>query len=85
MEPIVEPIAIHILVVAVAVIAALVTVEIKDILRALMGFIIFSISLSVAFYMLGTPYVSVFQLAIYAGAVAVLFITALHTMRRMRL
>ncbi|MBS7610646.1 NADH-quinone oxidoreductase subunit J [Candidatus Bathyarchaeota archaeon] len=85
MEPIVEPITIHTLVIAVAVIAALVAVEVKDILRALIGFVILSISLSIVFYMLGAPYVSVFQLAIYAGAVVVLFVTALHTMRRMKL
>ncbi|MEM2849086.1 MAG: NADH-quinone oxidoreductase subunit J [Candidatus Bathyarchaeia archaeon] len=85
MEPMVEPIIVHMLVILVAVIAALVAVEAKDILRALIGFVVLSVSLSTAFYMLGAPYVSVFQLAIYAGAIVVLFITALHTMRRMKL
>lgn len=85
MEPMVEPITVHMLVILVAVIAALVAVEAKDILRALIGFVVLSVSLSTAFYMLGAPYVSVFQLAIYAGAIVVLFITALHTMRRMKL
>ncbi|MEM1569682.1 MAG: NADH-quinone oxidoreductase subunit J [Candidatus Bathyarchaeia archaeon] len=85
MEPLVEPVAVHVLVVVVAVIVALIAVEAKDILRALIGFVLLSLSLSIAFYMLGAPYVSVFQLAIYAGAIVVLFITALHTMRRMKL
>lgn len=85
MEPMVEPIIVHMLVILIAVIAALVAVEAKDILRALIGFVVLSVSLSAAFYMLGAPYVSVFQLAIYAGAIVVLFITALHTMRRMKL
>jgi len=80
-----ELILVHILVVLVSIVAALIAVEVKDILRALIGFVILSISLSIAFYLLGAPYVSVFQLAIYAGAVVVLFLTALHTMRRVRL
>ena len=82
MEPIVEPMVVHILVVAAVLIAALIATEAKDILRALIGFILMSVFLSIAFYILGAPYVSVFQLAIYAGAIAVLFVTALHTMRR---
>jgi NADH-quinone oxidoreductase subunit J len=76
---------IHVLVVLVSIVAALIAVEVKDILRALIGFVILSISLSIAFYLLGAPYVSVFQLAIYAGAVVVLFLTALHTMKRVGL
>jgi NADH-quinone oxidoreductase subunit J len=76
---------IHVLVVLFSIVAALIAVEVKDILRALIGFVILSISLSIAFYLLGAPYVSVFQLAIYAGAVVVLFLTALHTMKRVRL
>ncbi len=80
-----ELILVHILVVLVSIVAALIAVEVEDILRALIGFVILSISLSIAFYLLGAPYVSVFQLAIYAGAVVVLFLTALHTMRRVRL
>jgi len=80
-----EFVIIHVLVVLVSIIAALIAVEVKDILRALIGFVILSISLSIVFYLLGTPYVSVFQLAIYAGAVVVLFVTALHTMRRVKL
>ncbi len=80
-----EFVIIHVLVVLVSIIAALIAVEVKDILRALIGFVILSISLSIVFYLLGAPYVSVFQLAIYAGAVVVLFVTALHTMRRVKL
>lgn len=84
MEPIAEPMMIHILIVTSIIIAALLAAEAKDILRALIGFILMSVFLSIAFYMLGAPYVSVFQLAIYAGAIAVLFVASLHTMRRMK-
>jgi NADH-quinone oxidoreductase subunit J len=80
-----ELVVVHVLVVLVSIVAALIAVEVKDILRALIGFVILSISLSIVFYLLGAPYVSVFQLAIYAGAVVVLFVTALHTMRRVKL
>lgn len=82
MEPIIEPILVHMLIIVSTLITALIAAEAKDILRALIGFILMSVFLSIAFYMLGAPYVSVFQLAIYAGAIAVLFVTALHTMRR---
>jgi NADH-quinone oxidoreductase subunit J len=80
-----ELVVVHVLVVLVSIVAALIAVEVKDILRALIGFVVLSISLSIVFYLLGAPYVSVFQLAIYAGAVVVLFVTALHTMRRVKL
>ncbi|MEM3437146.1 MAG: NADH-quinone oxidoreductase subunit J [Nitrososphaerales archaeon] len=58
---------------------AFLVVEVKDLLRALALFIMMSSVLSVIFYILGAPYIAVFQLAIYAGAIAVLFLATLHT------
>lgn len=72
-------------VIVLTIVSAILAVESKDLLRALISFIFMSVFLSMLFYMLGTPYVSVFQLAIYAGAIAVLFLATLHTMRRMKL
>lgn len=61
------------------IILAFLVIEVKDLLRALALFIIMSSLLSVIFYILGAPYIAVFQLAIYAGAIAVLFLATLHT------
>ncbi|MEM3382880.1 MAG: NADH-quinone oxidoreductase subunit J [Nitrososphaerales archaeon] len=61
------------------IILAFLVVEVKDLLRALALFIMMSSVLSVIFYILGAPYIAVFQLAIYAGAIAVLFLATLHT------
>ncbi|MEM2872824.1 MAG: NADH-quinone oxidoreductase subunit J [Halobacteria archaeon] len=58
---------------------AFLVIEVKNLLRALALFIIMSSVLSVIFYILGAPFIAVFQLAIYSGAIAVLFLATLHT------
>ncbi|MCP8309330.1 MAG: NADH-quinone oxidoreductase subunit J [archaeon] len=72
---------IHIVFLALLIALAFLVIEVKDLLRALALFIIMSSILSVIFYFLNAPYIAVFQLAIYAGAIAVLFLATLHTMR----
>ncbi|MCS7363815.1 MAG: NADH-quinone oxidoreductase subunit J [archaeon GB-1867-035] len=59
-----------ILIVAFAVLA----IEIKNITHAILSLCAFSIIIAIAFILLNAPYVAVFQLAIYAGAVTVLFL-----------
>ncbi|MCD6469781.1 NADH-quinone oxidoreductase subunit J [Candidatus Bathyarchaeota archaeon] len=53
---------------------ALLTVELKDILYAILSFCGMCILLGVIFWVLNAPYVAVFQLLIYAGATVALFI-----------
>jgi len=55
---------------------ALVTVEIKNILYSILSFCGMCIVIGVIYWLLNAPYVAVFQLLIYAGAIVVLFIAA---------
>lgn len=64
---------------------ALLSIELKDLTKAILSFSIFSIFLAIIFYILRAPYVAVFQLAIYAGAVTILFLAAIHTIKRRKI
>jgi NADH:ubiquinone oxidoreductase subunit 6 (subunit J) len=55
---------------------ALFTIEAKNILHAIIGFCGMSITIGGIFWLLNAPYVSVFQILIYAGAVVAIFIAA---------
>ena len=55
---------------------ALLTVELKDILYAILSFCGMCILIGITFWILNAPYVAVFQLLVYAGAVVALFIAA---------
>ncbi len=71
----------YILIVATIVAAAAAT-QVRDITRAIVAFTIMNIMVAAMFYVLGAPYIAAFQLLVYAGAVTVLFLAAIHTMRR---
>ena len=65
------------------VLLALLTVELKDMLHAVLCMCGMCISIGALFWLLSAPYVAVFQLLVYAGAVIVLFIaTVMLTTRR---
>jgi NADH-quinone oxidoreductase subunit J len=64
------------------VVLALLTVELKDLLHAAVCLCGMCITVGALFWMLNAPYVSVFQLLIYAGAVIVLFIAAVMLTKR---
>ncbi len=65
------------------VLLALLTVELKDMLHAVICLSGMCITIGAVFWLLNAPYVSVFQLLVYAGAVIVLFIvTVMLTARR---
>lgn len=63
-----------------AFVIALFAVESKDIIRALLYFLLFNVIVGIIMYVLGAPYVGLFQILVYAGGVTVLFLAALHTM-----
>jgi len=68
------------------VLLALLTVELKDMLHAVMCLCGMSITIAALFWLLNAPYVSVFQLLIYGGAVIVLFVaTIMLTARKEKL
>ena len=58
------------------VLLALLTVEVKDILYAILSFCGMCILIGIIFWTLNAPYVAIFQLLVYAGAIVALFIAA---------
>ncbi|RLI39699.1 hypothetical protein DRO64_10190 [Candidatus Bathyarchaeota archaeon] len=52
-----------------ALILAVLTVELKDILYSILSFCGMCIVLGVIFWILNAPYVAVFQMLVYAGAI----------------
>ncbi len=65
---------------------AILTVELKDILYAILSFCGMCITVGALFWILNAPYVAVFQLLVYAGAIVALFIAAVMlTTRKERL
>lgn len=56
---------------------ALLTVELKKILYAVISFSGMCITIGALFWILNAPYVAVFQLLIYAGAVVTIFLAAI--------
>jgi len=56
---------------------ALVAIELKDILYAILSFCGFCIAVGAIFWILNAPYVAVFQLLVYAGAIVALFLAAI--------
>lgn len=55
---------------------ALFAIESKNILHAVIGFCGMCITIGGIFWLLNAPYVSVFQILIYAGAVVAIFLAA---------
>jgi len=68
----------HYLFSALAIIFALITVELKDLLKSILAFTIMNVFVSIVFYLMGAPYVAVFQLSVYAGGITVLLLAFLH-------
>jgi len=61
---------------------AILTVELRDLLHTVVSLAAMAVSLGAIFWLLNAPYVAVFQILIYAGAVIVLFIAAVMLTRR---
>ena len=66
-----------IILVIITIALAILAVEIKDILRAVYCLCGFFISIGVFFWMFNAPYLAVFQLLIYSGAIIALFIAVI--------
>jgi NADH-quinone oxidoreductase subunit J len=61
----------------VAVILAISAVELKSVLHAVISFCGMCIAIGAIFWLLSAPYVAVFQVLIYAGAVVTIFLAAI--------
>ncbi len=64
------------------VVLALLTVELKDLLHAAISLCGTCITIGALFWLLNAPYISLFQLLVYAGAVIVLFVSAVMLTKR---
>ncbi|MEM2914707.1 MAG: NADH-quinone oxidoreductase subunit J [Candidatus Bathyarchaeia archaeon] len=63
-------------IVCIIIIFAVLTILARDIIYAILFFCLLSVSIGGLYFLLNAPYVAVFQMLIYAGAVVVLFIVA---------
>lgn len=72
----------NLVVIFLLIITSILAVESKDIIVSIGQFVIMSIFLAITFYNLGAPYIAVFQLLIYAGAVSILLLATIHTIKR---
>jgi NADH:ubiquinone oxidoreductase subunit 6 (subunit J) len=67
------------------IIFAILTIEMRDLLYSIFFFALMAISIAAFYWFLNAPYVAVFQLLIYAGAVVGLLVSAIMlTSRRVK-
>jgi len=72
----------EIILIVLTLIAAIFAVESKEILRAIVGFLVMSLLVAFIFFVLAAYYAAVFQLLIYAGAIVVLLLISFHVIER---
>ena len=78
--------ALQILLMILALLFAVLTVELENILYAVLSFCGMCVIIGVIFWILNAPYVAVFQLLVYAGAIVSIFLaTVMLTVRKERL
>ena len=70
--------ALHLTLILLTLAFSILAVELKDMLKAILSFTVANVFLSAILYLLGAPYLAVFQLLIYAGAVTILFLATIH-------
>lgn len=67
------------LVLASCVAAAVIAVEAKNLMRAVLALAAMSVMVAVAHYLAGAWLLAVFQLSVYGGAMTALMLSVLHT------
>jgi len=72
----------QIILMVLTVLLALLTVELNNLLHAIVCLCGTCIMIGALFWLLNAPYVSVFQLLVYAGAVVLLFLVAVMLTKR---
>ncbi|MEA2070779.1 MAG: NADH-quinone oxidoreductase subunit J [Asgard group archaeon] len=71
-----------IILLALVVLAAIFAIELKDLIYAAIALGVLSIALAGVFWILNAPWVALFQLMIYGGAVTILLITTVALTER---
>ncbi|MEM2108871.1 MAG: NADH-quinone oxidoreductase subunit J [Candidatus Odinarchaeota archaeon] len=67
----------HFTMIAAMIIFAVIAIEHKNLIYCAVSLAAMSVFLGIIYFILNAPYVAVFQLVIYAGAVTVLFLAAI--------
>ncbi|MGQ9718926.1 MAG: NADH-quinone oxidoreductase subunit J [Nitrososphaerales archaeon] len=62
--------------------AAFLSVSFERTIQAVVSFLFMSVLVALIFIVLGAPYAAVFQILIYAGAVVILILVTLNTIKR---
>ncbi|MCD6381276.1 MAG: NADH-quinone oxidoreductase subunit J [Candidatus Odinarchaeota archaeon] len=75
-----EPL-IHYVLIFLTLMFALVAVEVKKLVYSILSFFMVSVCLGLLFWSLGAPWVALFQLMVYAGAITVLFLATINLTR----
>ncbi len=72
----------EIFIIMLTLVCAFLAAEAREMLHAVASFLVMSILVAVMFFILGASYAAVFQLIVYAGAVVVLLLVAIHAIKR---
>lgn len=67
----------HFTMIAAMIIFGIIAIEHKNLIYSAISLAVMSVFLGIIYFILNAPYVAVFQLVIYAGAVTVLFLAAI--------
>lgn len=73
---------VQLLLLTTVIVMAVLTVEAQELLYAALSLLGMCVALGILYWLLSAPYVAVFQLAIYAGAIIVLFVSVIMLTRR---
>lgn len=68
--------------IAVAVICAIVTVRLREILFSAIALAVLSVVIAVMFFKLNSPYAGAFELSVCAGLITALFVSVISLTRR---
>jgi NADH-quinone oxidoreductase subunit J len=71
-----------IILLAIIIIAAILAVELRDLIYAAIALAVVSVALAGVFWILNAPWVALFQLTVYGGAVTVLLISTVALTER---
>ncbi len=73
---------IEILLCIIAVLLAILSLEAKDLIHGVLILAAFTVVIGVLYFLMGSTYVAVFQISVYAAAMTILFIAVVFMVRR---
>lgn len=67
---------------AISIILAILIIRIENTIHAILALLFFMLAIGILYFLMGSSYVAVFQIAIYSGAMTILFLVAEYLTRR---